>query len=133
EALVTIHFPSDVMALRKAQFRLKFEEFFYLQVKLLKLKLVRTEKYKGKVFSKVGEEFNYFFHNRLPFQLTNAQKKVLKEIRQDLGSGKQMNRLLQGDVGSGKTLVALMSVLLAVDNGCQACLMAPTEILAKQH
>ncbi|MEP7169571.1 MAG: ATP-dependent DNA helicase RecG, partial [Bacteroidota bacterium] len=133
EALTTIHFPSDAAILRKAQFRLKFEEFFYLQVKLLKLKLVRTEKYRGKVFSKVGEHFNYFFHNRLSFQLTNAQKKVLKEIRQDLGSGKQMNRLLQGDVGSGKTLVALMSMLLSIDNGYQACMMAPTEILAKQH
>jgi ATP-dependent DNA helicase RecG len=133
EALTNIHFPRDVNELRKAQFRLKFEELFYIQLKLLKLKLMRIEKYAGKPFSKVGEHFNYFFHNRLPFQLTNAQKKVLKEIRSDLGSGKQMNRLLQGDVGSGKTLVALMSMLLSIDNGCQACMMAPTEILAKQH
>lgn len=133
ESFINIHFPTDVNVLRKAQFRLKFEELFYAQVKLLKLKLLRTEKYKGKIFSKVGEQFNYFFHHRLPFQLTNAQKKVLKEIRQDVGSGKQMNRLLQGDVGSGKTLVALMSMLLAIDNECQACMMAPTEILAKQH
>jgi ATP-dependent DNA helicase RecG len=133
QALTVIHFPPDLNELRKAQFRLKFEELFYLQVKLLKLKLVRTEKYKGKKFSKVGDAFNYFYHNRLPFQLTNAQKKVLKEIRQDLGSGTQMNRLLQGDVGSGKTLVALMSMLLCIDNGYQACMMAPTEILANQH
>ncbi|HKR05731.1 MAG TPA: DUF559 domain-containing protein [Bacteroidia bacterium] len=133
EALTTIHFPPDTNELRKAQFRLKFEEFFYLQVKLLKLKLVRTEKYKGKIFSKVGDQFNYFYHHRLPFQLTNAQKKVLKELRKDLGSGKQMNRLLQGDVGSGKTLVALMSILLSIDNSYQACMMAPTEILARQH
>ncbi len=133
ESFLSIHFPADVNQLQKAQFRLKFEELFYIQLKLLKLKLVRQEKYVGKNFSKVGEHFNYFFHHRLPFSLTNAQKKVLKEIRNDLGSGKQMNRLLQGDVGSGKTLVALMSMLLAIDNGCQACLMAPTEILAKQH
>jgi ATP-dependent DNA helicase RecG len=133
EALTAIHFPPDSNGLRKAQFRLKFEELFYIQLKLLKLKLLRIEKYKGKIFSKVGEQFNYFFHHRLPFQLTNAQKKVLREIRHDLGSGKQMNRLLQGDVGSGKTLVALMSMLLSVDNGYQACMMAPTEILARQH
>jgi len=133
EALKAIHFPSDSKELPKAAFRLKFEELFYLQLKLLKLKLVRTEKHKGKLFSKVGEQFNHFYHHRIPFQLTNAQKKVLKEIRQDLGSGKQMNRLLQGDVGSGKTLVALMSILLAIDNGFQGCIMAPTEILAKQH
>lgn len=133
EAFSDIHFPADVNVLRKAQFRLKFEELFYIQIKLLKLKLLRMEKYKGKNFSKVGDQFNYFYHSRLPFQLTNAQKKVLKEIRQDLGSGKQMNRLLQGDVGSGKTLVALMCILMAIDNGYQACIMAPTEILAKQH
>jgi ATP-dependent DNA helicase RecG len=133
EALTTIHFPPDVNELRKAQFRLKFEELFYLQIKLLKLKLVRIEKYRGKLFSKVGEHFNYFYHHRLPFTLTNAQKKVLKEIRQDAGSGKQMNRLLQGDVGCGKTLVALMSMLLSIDNGYQSCMMAPTEILARQH
>lgn len=133
EAFTYIHFPADANTLHKAQFRLKFEEFFYLQLKLLKLKLIRTEKYRGKVFSKVGDQFNYFFHKRLPFPLTNAQKKVLKEIRNDLGSGRQMNRLLQGDVGSGKTLVALMSMLMALDNGYQACLMAPTEILARQH
>ncbi|MEO5572641.1 MAG: ATP-dependent DNA helicase RecG [Bacteroidia bacterium] len=133
DALTAIHFPHDVNELRKAQFRLKFEELFYIQMKLLKLKLLRTERSRGKIFSKVGDHFNYFFYNRLPFQLTNAQKKVLKEIRIDMGSGKQMNRLLQGDVGSGKTLVALMSMLLSIDNGYQACIMAPTEILAKQH
>lgn len=133
DSLLAIHFPKDLNQLQKAQFRLKFEELFYIQLKLLKLKLVRQEKYQGRIFSKVGEQFNYFYQNRLPFTLTNAQKKVLKEIRTDLGSGKQMNRLLQGDVGSGKTLVALMSMLLAVDNGCQSCIMAPTEILAKQH
>ena len=133
EALSVIHFPANNNELLKAQFRLKFEELFYVQMKLLQQKLARTEKYRGKLFSRVGDQFNYFFHHRLPFELTNAQKKVLKEIRQDVGTGKQMNRLLQGDVGSGKTLVALMSMLIALDNGYQTCLMAPTEILAKQH
>lgn len=133
KALTDIHFPPDTNELRKAQFRLKFEEFFFLQLRLLEQKLIRTEKNKGYIFLKVGEHFNYFFHHLLPFSLTDAQKRVLKEIRKDTGSGKQMNRLLQGDVGSGKTLVALMSMLLAIDNGYQSCIMAPTEILAKQH
>jgi ATP-dependent DNA helicase RecG len=113
--------------------RLKFEELFYIQLNLLKLKLLRIEKIKGHKFSIVGSFLNNFYKNNLPFELTNAQKKVIREIRADLGSGKQMNRLLQGDVGSGKTLVALMSMLIALDNGYQACLMAPTEILANQH
>lgn len=133
DALLNIHFPEDDNKLALAKFRLKFEELFYLQMKLLKLKLIRTEKSRGKVFSIVGEHFNNFFKNHLPFELTNAQKRVLKEIRVNTATGHQMNRLLQGDVGSGKTLVALMSMLLAIDNGTQACLMAPTEILAQQH
>ncbi len=133
EALLNIHFPNDAETLKKAQFRLKFEEFFYIQLELLKLKLIKLQKYKGKPVAKVGDRFNFFFKNKLPFELTNAQKKVLKEIRTDMGSGKQMNRLLQGDVGSGKTLVALMSMIMVLDNGFQACMMAPTEILAQQH
>ena len=133
DALLNIHFPEDDNKLALAKFRLKFEELFYLQMKLLKLKLIRTEKSRGKIFSVVGEHFNNFFKNHLPFELTNAQKRVLKEIRVNTATGHQMNRLLQGDVGSGKTLVALMSMLLAIDNGTQACLMAPTEILAQQH
>lgn len=133
DALLNIHFPEDDNKLALAKFRLKFEELFYLQMKLLKLKLIRTEKSRGKIFSIVGEHFNNFFKNHLPFELTNAQKRVLKEIRVNTATGHQMNRLLQGDVGSGKTLVALMSMLLAIDNGTQACLMAPTEILAQQH
>lgn len=133
ESWLQIHFPADQQMLRKAEFRLKFEELFYVQYKLLKQKAIRMQKDEGKIFSQVGEHFNLFYHQHLPFPLTGAQKRVLKEIRQDMGSGKQMNRLLQGDVGSGKTLVALMSMLLAIDNGYQACLMAPTEILASQH
>jgi ATP-dependent DNA helicase RecG len=133
EAFTQIHFPTNNDSLKKAQFRLKFEEFFYIQLQLLKLKLIKTEKYKGKSVTKIGENFNFFFKNKLPFELTKAQKKVLKEIRLDMGSGKQMNRLLQGDVGSGKTLVALMSMIMVLDNRYQACLMAPTEILAQQH
>ncbi len=133
QALVGIHFPRSTEELKKAEFRLKFEELFYIQLRLIKQKLVRSEKLKGKVFSEVGDYFNKFFTEKLPFELTGAQKRVIKEIRKDVGSGNQMNRLLQGDVGSGKTLVALMTMLIALDNGCQACLMAPTEILATQH
>lgn len=133
EALLNIHFPQDPQRLKKAQARLKFEELFYIQLNLLKQRNFRKQKFKGHVFSRVGENLNNFYRNNLPFELTGAQKKVLKEIRKDLGSGKQMNRLLQGDVGSGKTLVALMTMLIGLDNGYQACLMAPTEVLANQH
>lgn len=132
-ALVNIHFPRDPQSLAKAQQRLKFDELFFIQLQLLRLKYIRMEKVRSRVFSQIGENFNVFYHQNLPFELTGAQKRVMREIRTDLGSGKQMNRLLQGDVGSGKTLVALMSMLIALDNGCQACLMAPTEILASQH
>ena len=133
EALKQIHFPDSKALLEKARFRLKFEELFYIQLKLLRSNLVRHQTIQGFVFNKVGDAFNDFYNKYLPFQLTNAQKRVVKEIRVDMGSGKQMSRLVQGDVGSGKTLVALLSMLLAIDNGFQACLMAPTEILAKQH
>ena len=133
EALRQIHFPSNAELLRKAQYRLKFEELFYVQLNILRYARDRQHKYRGYVFERVGEVFHTFYAQNLPFVLTNAQKRVLKEIRHDLGSGRQMNRLLQGDVGSGKTLVALMSMLIALDNGFQACLMAPTEILANQH
>jgi ATP-dependent DNA helicase RecG len=133
EALKNIHFPIDSNTLLKAQYRLKFEELFYIQIKLVKMKLVRKMKLKGFTFSKVDNYFNRFFMEKLPFELTNAQKQVLKEIRKDCGANHQMNRLLQGDVGSGKTLVALMSMLIALDNDFQTCLMAPTEILANQH
>lgn len=133
EALINIHFPSDAELLRKAQYRLKFEELFYVQLNILRYAKNRRQKYRGHVFERVGEKFNTFYSRNLPFELTNAQKRVLKEIRKDVGAGKQMNRLLQGDVGSGKTLVALMSMLMALDNGYQACMMAPTEILANQH
>jgi ATP-dependent DNA helicase RecG len=133
EALVNIHFPKSTEALAKAQFRLKFEELFFIQLQLITKNLIRKHKIKGFAFDKVGEKFTDFFNNHLPFDLTNAQKKVLKEIRNDMGNPAQMNRLLQGDVGSGKTIVAFMSMLLALDNGFQACLMAPTEILANQH
>ncbi|TFG40907.1 MAG: DEAD/DEAH box helicase, partial [Bacteroidia bacterium] len=133
DALQKIHFPSNPPEIEKSRYRLKFEELFYIQLNLLRFKTNRTRKYKGFVFSSVGNFFNTFYYNNLAFSLTEAQKKVMKEIRRDLGSGKQMNRLLQGDVGSGKTLVALMSMLIAIDNGYQACLMAPTEILASQH
>jgi ATP-dependent DNA helicase RecG len=133
EALKNIHFPTSTTMLKKAQARLKFEELFFLQLNLLYQKNSRYEKIKGHVFSIVGDNFNNFYHKNLPFSLTNAQKRVIKEIRRDMGSGKQMNRLLQGDVGSGKTLVALMSMLIAIDNGYQTCIMAPTEILANQH
>jgi ATP-dependent DNA helicase RecG len=133
ESLHKVHFPANQEELEKARYRLKFEELFYIQLNLLRFKVNRNIKYKGFIFSSVGENFNNFYHNNLPFTLTDAQKRVMKEIRKDLGSGKQMNRLLQGDVGSGKTLVALMSMLIAIDNGYQACIMAPTEILANQH
>jgi ATP-dependent DNA helicase RecG len=132
-ALHKIHFPSDPDEIEKSRYRLKFEELFYIQLNLIRFKNNRSRKYKGFVFSSVGDNFNRFYFNNLPFTLTEAQKRVMKEIRKDLGSGKQMNRLLQGDVGSGKTLVALMSMLIAIDNGYQACIMAPTEILAGQH
>lgn len=133
DAMQKIHFPSNPGELEKARHRLKFEELFYIQLNLLRYKTNRNLKLKGFVFSSVGDNFNNFYYKNLPFSLTDAQKKVMKEIRKDLGSGKQMNRLLQGDVGSGKTLVALMSMLIALDNGYQACIMAPTEILANQH
>jgi ATP-dependent DNA helicase RecG len=132
-ALFNIHFPKSQDLLSKAQFRLKFEELFFIQLQLITKNLVRKHKIKGHAFTVVGENFNNFFQNHLPFELTNAQKKVLKEIRNDMGTNAQMNRLLQGDVGSGKTIVALMAMLIALDNGFQSCLMAPTEILANQH
>jgi len=133
DALFNVHFPKNQEVLARAQFRLKFEELFYIQLQLIRKNLIRKQKIKGHPFDSVGTYFNDFYTNRLPFELTNAQKRVLKEIRADLGSNAQMNRLLQGDVGSGKTIVALMVMLLALDNGYQACLMAPTEILATQH
>ncbi len=133
DAYRSAHFPEDATALHEAQHRLKFEELFNIQLKLLKNKLTRTQKYRGNVFEKVGQYFTGFYEDKLPFALTNAQKKVLKEIRLDTQRGVQMNRLLQGDVGSGKTVVALMTILMAIDNSFQACLMAPTEILATQH
>ncbi|WP_299385908.1 ATP-dependent DNA helicase RecG [uncultured Lacinutrix sp.] len=133
EALLNIHFPKDSEALFKAEFRLKFEELFYIQLQLILKNLIHKSKIKGFPFETVGEQFNTFFKNHLPFELTGAQKRVLKEIRADMGSNAQMNRLLQGDVGSGKTIVALMSMLIAIGNGFQACLMAPTAILSVQH
>ena len=133
ESLLNIHFPKNQEILAKAQYRLKFEELFFIQLQLLVKKLINKSKIKGFVFENVGEYFNDFYQNHLPFDLTNAQKRVLKEIRKDLGNGAQMNRLLQGDVGSGKTIVGLLVMLLAIDNGFQATLMAPTEILATQH
>ncbi|MBT8293325.1 MAG: ATP-dependent DNA helicase RecG [Eudoraea sp.] len=133
EAMFNIHFPKDLKLLSKAQFRLKFEELFFIQLQLISKKLIRKQKIKGYPFKSVGELFNTFYKDHLPFELTTAQKKVIKEIRADLGSKAQMNRLLQGDVGSGKTVVALMAILIALDNGYQSCLMAPTEILANQH
>ena len=133
DALRNIHFPQNNDALRQAQLRLKFEELFYVQLNILRYASDRRRKFRGYMFRHVGAFFNTFYRDYLPFELTNAQKRVLREIRADMGSGKQMNRLLQGDVGSGKTMVALMSMLLALDNGYQACLMAPTEILANQH
>ncbi|MGB5274392.1 MAG: ATP-dependent DNA helicase RecG, partial [Flavobacteriaceae bacterium] len=133
EALFNIHFPKNQELLAKAQFRLKFEELFYIQIQLISKKIQRKLKIKGYNFDQVGKLFNDFYANHLPFELTDAQKRVIKEIRADVGSNAQMNRLLQGDVGSGKTIVAVMIMLLAIDNGFQACLMAPTEILANQH
>ncbi|MCB0461464.1 MAG: DUF559 domain-containing protein [Flavobacteriaceae bacterium] len=133
EALFNIHFPKSQSFLARAQFRLKFEELFYIQLQLILKNLIHKSKIKGFPFEKVGTYFNTFFEEHLPFELTNAQKRVIKEIRHDLGSNAQMNRLLQGDVGSGKTIVALMSMFIALDNGFQACLMAPTEILSVQH
>ncbi|MGQ1908347.1 ATP-dependent DNA helicase RecG [Marinifilum sp. RC60d5] len=133
EALLHIHFPKNAETLKKAQYRLKFEELFYIQLNILKMKMKRKVLYKGHLFASIGDYFNQFYKNNLPFELTNAQKRVVKEIRKDVGSGRQMNRLLQGDVGSGKTMVGLMCMLMALDNGCQACMMAPTEILANQH
>lgn len=133
QAVINAHTPKNNELLQKALFRLKFEELFYLQLRLLRRKVVKTQTLKGFVFKSVGENFNNFYNNYLPFELTNAQKRVIKEIRADVGSGKHMNRLLQGDVGSGKTVVALLTMLFAIDNGFQACMMAPTEILATQH
>lgn len=133
DALFNIHFPKSAEDLAKAQFRLKFEELFFIQLQLISKNLIQKHKIKGHLFDKVGENFNTFYKHHLPFELTNAQKRVIKEIRNDMGTNAQMNRLLQGDVGSGKTIVALMTMLLALDNGFQACLMAPTEILANQH
>lgn len=133
DAIKMIHFPQNPDALRMAKYRLKFEELFYLELKLELTKQGRKTRFLGEKFTTVGETFNTFYSKYLPFELTNAQKRVVKEIRQDCGSGHQMNRLVQGDVGSGKTMVALLSMLLALDNGCQACMMAPTEILARQH
>ena len=133
KALVDIHFPKNQRDLDRATSRLKFEELFFLQLRLLQIRRRRKDSVRGHIFGLIGENFNRFFNEKLPFELTGAQKRVLKEIRKDLGSGVQMNRLLQGDVGSGKTMVGLMSMLMALDNGFQACLMAPTEILARQH
>lgn len=133
QAMLAIHFPQNTADLNAAIRRLKFEELFFIQLRLLRNKHLNTQKYKGHRFDQVGEKFNRFFNERLPFPLTNAQKRVIKEIRQDTNTGAQMNRLVQGDVGSGKTVVALMTMLLAIDNGYQACMMAPTEILAQQH
>jgi len=133
DALLNVHFPKSQENLAKAQYRLKFEELFFIQLQLVRKKLINKTKIKGFVFENVGAVFNNFYSNKLPFDLTNAQKRVLKEIRKDVGSGAHMNRLLQGDVGSGKTIVAILSMLLAIDNGYQATIMAPTEILANQH
>lgn len=133
EALHQIHFPQNADMLRKAQYRLKFEELFYIQLNILRYTKERISRFRGLMFEHVGEKFNTFYSQYLPFALTGAQKRVIKEMRRDMGSGRQMNRLLQGDVGSGKTLVALMTMLIALDNGFQACMMAPTEILATQH
>lgn len=133
DALVNIHTPASIQMLQRAQFRLKYDELFFLQLNLLRYSKTRSMKLGGHRFAHVGQHFNDFYNHVLPFPLTGAQKRVIKEIRADMGSGRQMNRLLQGDVGSGKTLVALMTMLLAIDNGFQACIMAPTEILAQQH
>ncbi len=133
KALRTIHYPQNVRELEHARARLKFEELFFVQLNIVRYASDHRRRYRGFVFSRIGSAFNDFYHHQLPFSLTEAQKRVLREIRKDVGSGRQMNRLLQGDVGSGKTLVALMAMLIAIDNGYQACIMAPTEILAEQH
>ena len=133
EALRWIHYPQSPDEMQRARVRLKFEELFYVQLNILRYASDQRRKYRGNIFATVGDIFNTFYHQYLPFELTGAQKRVMHEIRADMRSGRQMNRLLQGDVGSGKTLVALMSMLIALDNGYQACLMAPTEILAEQH
>ena len=133
QSLHDLHYPDSAEALRRATYRQKFEELFFIQLGILRFTRQRQQEVVGHVFAHVGDHFNTFYHTHLPFQLTNAQKRVIREMRQDMGSGRQMNRLLQGDVGSGKTLVALMTMLIALDNGYQACLMAPTEILAEQH
>ncbi len=133
QAVRQIHYPKNTDELQRAQVRLKFEELFYVQLNILRYASHHRRKYKGYHFTRIGEHFNFFYKNNLKFELTGAQKRVMHEIRKDMDSGRQMNRLLQGDVGSGKTLVALMSMLIAVDNGFQACIMAPTEILAEQH
>lgn len=133
EAFRKIHYPKTVNDTQRARMRLKFEELFYVQLNIMRYASEHSRKYRGYEFRRIGEQFNWFYHNNLPFALTNAQKRVIKEIRADMGSGRQMNRLLQGDVGSGKTLVAFMSMLIGIDNGFQACFVAPTEILAEQH
>ncbi len=133
EALRVIHYPKNARELEQARVRLKFEELFFVQLNIVRYASDHRRKYRGYVFSRIGDRFNTFYHDHLPFELTGAQKRVVREIRADMGSGRQMNRLLQGDVGSGKTLVALLSMLIALDNGFQACIMAPTEILAEQH
>lgn len=133
EAMAKIHYPKSLDDVQRAQLRLKFEELFYVQLNILRYANDRKRKYQGYVFNHVGPQFHHFYKNNLPFELTNAQKRVMHEIRKDMTTGRQMNRLVQGDVGSGKTLVALMSMLIAIDNGYQACMMAPTEILAEQH
>ena len=133
EAFRKIHYPKTVNDTQRARMRLKFEELFYVQLNMMRYASEHRRKYRGYEFRRIGEQFNWFYHNNLPFALTNAQKRVIKEIRSDMGSGRQMNRLLQGDVGSGKTLVAFMSMLIGIDNGFQACFVAPTEILAEQH
>lgn len=133
EALLNVHFPQNAEVHARATYRLKFEELFYIQLNILRFTRQRQQQYSGHVFNRVGETFLTFYNHHLPFSLTGAQQRVIKEMRADMVSGRQMNRLLQGDVGSGKTLVALLVMLLAIDNGCQACIMAPTEILAEQH
>ena len=132
-AMRKIHYPKSVDDTQRARVRLKFEELFYVQLNILRYASDHRRKYRGYIFNRIGAQFNWFYSYNLPFELTGAQKRVMHEIRADMASGRQMNRLLQGDVGSGKTLVALMSMLIAIDNGYQACMMAPTEILAEQH